>query len=104
MGLLMAKSTRPNRKEDRGLLSYLNPLSYVVSETESSEEDSKKGPLAGKNIVSVFGVPLFTKDSVDDVPDILSPPVQPAEKNSQAQESGSGFFSSIVNRLNPFKR
>jgi hypothetical protein len=29
--------------------------------------------------------------------------VQP-EKNSQPQESERGFFSSIVNRLNPFKR
>jgi peptidyl-prolyl cis-trans isomerase SurA len=104
MGSLMAKSTRLNRKEDRGLLGYLNPLSYVISETASDEEDQKKGPLAGKNIVSVFGVPLFTTDSVDDVPDILSPPVQPTEKNPQAQESSSGFFSSIVNRLNPFKR
>ena len=101
MGSLMAKSTRVNRAEDRGLLSYLNPLSYVVKETASDEEDQKSGPLAGKNIVSVFGVPLFTTDRVDDVPDILSPPVP--EKNSQA-ESGSGFFSSIVNRLNPFKR
>lgn len=101
MGSLMAKSTRVNRKEDRGLLGYLNPLSYVISETESDEEEQKKGPLAGKNIVSVFGVPLFTTDRVDDVPDILSP--QP-EKNSQAQESESGFFSSFVNRLNPFKR
>jgi hypothetical protein len=81
----------------------LNPLSYVISETASDEEEQKKGPLAGKNIVSVFGVPLFSTDRVEDVPDILSPPVQP-EKNSQAQESESGFFSSIVNRLNPFKR
>ena len=102
MGSLMAKSTRVNRAEDRGLLSYLNPLSYVVKETPSDEEDQKSGPLAGKNIVSVFGVPLFTTDRVDDVPDILSPPAP--EKNSQAQESDSGFFSSIVNRLNPFKR
>jgi peptidyl-prolyl cis-trans isomerase SurA len=103
MGSLMARSTRLNRKEDRGLLSYLNPLSYVVKETGPDEEDQKTGPLAGKNIVSVFGVPLFTTDRVDDVPDILSSPAQP-EKNSQAQESDSGFFSSIVNRLNPFKR
>ncbi|HEX7228581.1 MAG TPA: peptidylprolyl isomerase [Candidatus Binatia bacterium] len=103
MGSLMAKSTRLNRREDRGLLGYLNPLSYVVRETASDEEDQKTGPLAGKNIVSVFGVPLFTRDRVDDVPDILSPAVQP-EKNSQAQEPDSGFFSSIVNRLNPFKR
>jgi peptidyl-prolyl cis-trans isomerase SurA len=103
VGSLMAKSTRLNRKEDRGFLGYLNPLSYVISETASDEEEQKKGPLAGKNIVSVFGVPLFSTDRVEDVPDILSPPVQP-EKNSQAQESESGFFSSIVNRLNPFKR
>jgi hypothetical protein len=81
----------------------LNPLSYVVRETPSDEEDQKTGPLAGKNIVSVFGVPLFITERVDDVPDILSPSVQP-EKNSQGQESDSGFFSSIVNRLNPFKR
>jgi hypothetical protein len=72
MGSLMAKSTRLNRKEDRGFLAYLNPLSYVVSETASDEEEQKQGPLAGKNIVSVFGVPLFTTDRVDDVPDILS--------------------------------
>jgi len=104
MGSLMAKSTRLNRKEDRGFLAYLNPLSYVVSETPSNEEEQKQGPLAGKNIVSVFGVPLFTTDRVDDVPDILSPPAQPSEKNSPAQEPQSGFFSSIVNRLNPFKR
>ena len=103
MGSLMAKSTRLNRKEDRGLLSYLNPLSYVIKETASDEEDQKTGPLAGKNVVSVFGVPLFATDRVDDVPDILSPPVQ-SEKNSEPQESDSGFFSSIVNRLNPFKR
>jgi parvulin-like peptidyl-prolyl isomerase len=103
MGSLMAKSTRLNRKEDRGVLGYLNPLSYIIKETPSDQEDHK-GPLAGKNIVSVFGVPLFTTDTVDDSPDVLSPPVQPADKNSQAQESGGGFFSSIVNRLNPFKR
>ena len=103
MGSLMAKSPRLNRKEERGFLGYLNPLSYVIKETASDEEDQKAGPLAGKNVVSVFGVPLFTTDRVDDVPDILSPPVQ-AEKNSQPQESDSGFFSSIVNRLNPFKR
>lgn len=103
MGSLMAKSPRLNRKEDRGLLGYLNPFSYIVKETPSDEED-QKGPLAGKNIVSVFGVPLFTTDTVDDVPDVLSPPAQPAEKKSQTEESGGGFFSSIVSRLNPFKR
>ena len=103
MGSLLANSNRSNRKEDRGLLGYLNPLSYIIKETPSDEAD-QKGPLAGKNIVSVFGVPLFTTDTVDDSPDVLSPPVQPTDKNSQTQESGGGFFSSVVNRLNPFKR
>jgi parvulin-like peptidyl-prolyl isomerase len=101
MGSLMANSNRPIRREERGLLGYLNPLSYIVKETPSDESE-QRGPLAGKSIVSVFGVPLFTTDTIDDGPDVLSPPVQPTEKNSQ--ESGGGFFSSIVNRLNPFKR
>jgi hypothetical protein len=80
------------------LLGYLNPFSYIIKETPSDEAE-QKGPLAGKSIVSVFGVPLFTTDTIDDSPDdVLSPPVQPTDKNSQ--ESGGGFF----NRLNPFKR
>ncbi len=98
MGSLMANSNRSSRKEERGVLGYLNPFSYIIKETPSDEAE-QKGPLAGKSIVSVFGVPLFTTDTVDDSPDdVLSPPVQPTDKNSQ--ESGGGFF----NRLNPFKR
>jgi peptidyl-prolyl cis-trans isomerase SurA len=99
MGSLMAKSSRLNRKEDRGVLSYLNPLSYIIKETPMEQEDLK-GPLAGKSIVSVFGVPLFTTDTVDGSPDVLSPTLQPTDKNSPTEESGGGFF----NRLNPFKR
>lgn len=97
MGSLMAKSSRLNRKEDRSILSYFNPLSYIVKEIPSDEEDPK-GPLAGKNIVSVFGVPLFTTEAVDDVPDVPAP-TDPAEDNSKSGESG-GFFD----RLNPFGR
>ena len=99
MGSLMAKSPRLNRKEDRGVLGYLNPLSYIIKETPTEQED-QKGPLAGKSIVSVFGVPLFTTDTVDDSPDVLSPTLQSADKNSPAEKSEGGFF----NRLNPFKR
>ena len=54
------------------------------------KQDQKTGPLAGKNIVSVFGVPLFTTDRVDDVPDILSPPVQ-SEKNSNHKNQTAAF-------------
>jgi peptidyl-prolyl cis-trans isomerase SurA len=102
MDTLIAKSTRSDRKE-RTFFSYLNPLSYVTSETPLEDLDPK-GPLADKNIVSVFGVPLFTSERVDDVPDVLA---QPAEKSSGAasgseSKKSDGFFSSVVDTLNPF--
>ena len=100
---LMAKSTRTSRREERSFLSYLNPFSYIVKEVPFDEDDPKS-PLNGKKIVSVFGVPLFTTDAVEDVPDVLSTPVEKsAESGSGAAKSG-GFFSSIVDSLNPFKR
>lgn len=101
---LMAKSTRPGKKQERTLLSYLNPFSYIVKETPFEDEDPKS-PLFGKNIVSVFGIPLFTTDAVDDVPDVLSAPPDKSDGSgsSSAGQSG-GFFSSIVDSLNPFKR
>jgi peptidyl-prolyl cis-trans isomerase SurA len=99
---LMARSTRVNRKEDRSFLSYLNPLSYITSEAD--EDNDPKSALYGKKVVSVFGVPLFTRESVEDVPDVLSPPPNPpAERESKDGQSG-GFFSSIFDSLNPFKR
>jgi len=90
---LMAKSTRTVRRENRSTLSYLNPFSYIVKETPFEEEDPKS-PMAGKSIVSVFGVPLFTTDTLDDVPDVLAPP-PPAKEDK-------GFFSSVVDTINPF--
>jgi peptidyl-prolyl cis-trans isomerase SurA len=89
---LMAKSTRPARREDRSALSYLNPFSYIVKETPFEEEDPKS-PLAGKSVVSFFGVPLFTTDSVEDVPDLLNPP---------PPDAGKGVFSTIIDSINPF--
>ncbi|HVO95630.1 MAG TPA: peptidylprolyl isomerase [Terriglobales bacterium] len=90
---LMAKSTRTGRKENQSALSYLNPFSYIVKETPFEEQDPKS-PLNGKSVVSVFGVPLFTTDTPDDVPDVLSPPPPPKQDK--------GFFSSIVDTINPF--
>ena len=89
---LMARTNRPIRREERSVLSYLNPFSYIVKETPFDEDDPK-GPLAGKSVVSIFGVPLFTSDSVEDAPDIFAPPPEPAQK---------GIFSTIVDSLNPF--
>ncbi|HXG50559.1 MAG TPA: peptidylprolyl isomerase [candidate division Zixibacteria bacterium] len=99
--LVAARSLRSSRSEERGFLSYLNPFSYIVKEVPF-EEDGQGGPLAGKNVVSVLGIPLFTTEAADDVPDVLA--AQPPEpKEQEASESG-GFFSTIVDRLNPFKR
>jgi peptidyl-prolyl cis-trans isomerase SurA len=89
---LMAKSTRPARSENRSVLSYLNPFSYIVKETPFEEEDTKS-PLAGKSVVSIFGVPLFVTDSVEDTPDILNPP---------PPDTGKGVFSTIIDSINPF--
>lgn len=92
MNTLVARSMRPVRQEERSVLSYLNPFSYIVKETPFDDEDTK-GPLAGKSVVSVFGVPLFTTDTADDTPDILTPP---------KEDSGKGVFSTIIDSINPF--
>ncbi len=100
---LIANSTRPSRRQERSFLSYLNPLSYVTSETPLDELDPK-GPLADKSIVSVFGIPLFTTERADDVPDLLNPPAEkPAASSASSNQSG-GFISSVLDTLNPFSK
>ena len=90
---LMVRSNRPARPAQRSVLSYLNPLSYIVKETPFEDEDQQKGPLANKSVVSVFGTPLFVTDNPAEAPDIFAPPAEPQSK---------GIFSSIVDSLNPF--
>ncbi len=94
MSTLVANSNRAARRQDRSFMSYLNPFSYIVKETPFEEEDPKS-PLAGKSVVSILGVPLFTTETADDVPDILTPP--PPQKDSE-----KGAFSNILDSLNPF--
>jgi parvulin-like peptidyl-prolyl isomerase len=95
MNTLVANSNRSTRRgEERTFLSYFNPFSYIVKETPFDEEDPKS-PLAGKKIVSVLGVPLFTTEDVDDVPDVLTPPPPP-------KDSEKGVFSNVLDSLNPF--
>ncbi len=100
---LMASRYRRSKSES-GFLSYLNPLSYIVSETPIEGENTE-GNLSGQKIVSVFGLPLFKSDSVDDVPEDALPSLEemnsPAPKSEKTGESG-GFFSSIWKKLNPF--
>jgi peptidyl-prolyl cis-trans isomerase SurA len=100
---LVAKSSRLNKKQERSLLSYLNPFSYVYDETPF-EDDDPKSPLRDKSVVSVFGVPLFTTENVVDAPDVLSAPADSSAGSGSSSGSSGGFFSSIVDSLNPFKR
>jgi len=90
---MIARSNQPARRAPRSALSYLNPLSYIVSETPF-EDDDPKSPVSNKSVVSFFGVPLFITDTPAEVPDLLAPPPPAAESK--------GIFSSIVDSLNPF--
>ena len=94
---LVATSTSLNKRTNRSFWSFLNPF----KETEFEDEDPNS-PVHGKKIVTIFGVPLGTTDSMDDVPDILSSaPEKAAGSGSESAKTG-GFFSSIVDSLNPF--
>lgn len=102
---LLASSSRRGKREEGGFLSYLNPLSYIVKETPL-EGDEGQGQASDRNIVSIFGIPLFTKESADDVPEDPLAPVETTEGASpkpEPKESG-GFFSSVWKTLNPFSR
>jgi len=115
MDSLMAKSNRPQqRTESRSFISYLNPMTYISKEIPFDDDDPKS-PLYGKSIVTIFGMPLYTKDTSEDVPDILNAPVGgatgsgggtgldlPAGNSSGAGSSDSGFFSGMLDTLNPF--
>jgi peptidyl-prolyl cis-trans isomerase SurA len=96
---LMARSTRSKRPEERTFLSYLNPFSYIVKETPMDDDDPKS-PMAGKSTVNVFGVPLFTTDTVEDVPDVLSAPADKSSGPGSSADQSGGF----LDKLNPFKR
>ena len=106
VGSLMASSPRRRQNERSGVLSYLNPLSYFVTETPI-EGEGAKGKLSGQNVVSIFGVPLFKSDSGDDgsedlpsLEDINNPP--PKTEKTEKSEGSGGFFSSIWKSVNPF--
>lgn len=101
MDSLVAKSPRLNKSTERSWASYLNPLSYVTKEIDVEENDPKS-PMYGKKIVSVFGMPLFTTEANEDVPDVLSPPAPEKPTEKPPDKPSGGFFSSIVDSLNPF--
>lgn len=98
---LMAARSRRSKNEPSGFLSYLNPLSYIVSEIPIEGEDAQ-GELSGQNIIKVFGIPLFKTDSPADVPEDVLPPLDGITEPTPKSESSGGFFSGLWNTLNPF--
>lgn len=110
MDSLVGSAPEKKSNERSSFLSYLNPLSYIVSETPIEGEDSGK-EVSGRNIVSVFGVPLFTTESADATADtILSPstadtilpPSEEKDGSAKKSDESPGVFSSILKTLNPF--
>lgn len=98
---LMAARSRRSKTEQSSFLSYLNPLSYIVSEIPIEGEDAQ-GELSGQNIVKIFGIPLFKTDSPADVPEDVLPPLEEITNPTPKSESSGGFFSGIWRTLNPF--
>jgi len=87
--LVAGSNPSARRSEERTFLSYFNPFSYIVKQTPVEDIDPKS-PIAGRSIVSVFGVPLGTAETPDQAPDVLNPP--PAKSSDK----------SILDSLNPF--
>ncbi len=98
---LMAARSRRSKTEESSFLSYLNPLSYIVSEIPIEGEDAQ-GELSGQNIVKIFGIPLFKTDSPADVPEDVLPPLEEITNPTPKPESSGGFFSGLWRTLNPF--
>jgi hypothetical protein len=101
--LMATSASRRNKNEDSSFLSYLNPLSYIFTTTPIEGEDDQ-GPSSGRSIISLFGTPLFTTDSGDDVADDPLAPTTTNEKSDQKSRDSGGFFSSIWRSLNPFSK
>ncbi|MFQ5849051.1 MAG: peptidylprolyl isomerase [Candidatus Binatia bacterium] len=96
---LMASASLRSDSEEHGFWSYLNPLSYIMSETPVEDETGEN--LAGESIVSLFGVPVFVTESADSVEE--EPLIQPEEREGSGEsEESQGFFSSIWDSISPF--
>lgn len=98
--LMASSAARRSRNDDSSFLSYFNPLSYLFN-TKPIEGEEAEGEVSGRNVVSLFGVPLFTTESGEIPDDPLAPP---SEKSDQKSQDSGGFFSSIWKTLNPFSK
>lgn len=99
---LMASTSRRRAEKERTFLSYLNPLSYIMTETPLEGKDGE-AELGSQNVVSILGVPLFVTES-GDLPEGLDslPQAQESNGSNEGSEKSGGFFSSVWDTINPF--
>lgn len=98
MDTLVASGTR--RTSESSFWDFLNP--FKKTPTEDVDETGKPSPLAGQDVITLFGTPLFRSDSPDDadqVSEVLTPVENPQATAEQPKPS-PGFWS----RLNPFSK
>jgi len=113
---LMASESSREPKE-RSLLSKLNPFSYIIKSTPDEVEEGEYP--SDERTVRIFGMPIFRTESAGDLDEdvvILSEPAAPAEGTVQTKEptgpeaspvpndseNSKGFFSKVLDGLNPF--
>lgn len=113
---LMASESSREPKE-RSFLSKLNPFSYIIKSTSVEEEEGEYP--SDERTVSIFGMPIFQTESAGDLDEdivILSEPAAPAEGTGHTKEptgpeasqepndskNSKGFFSKVLDGLNPF--
>jgi peptidyl-prolyl cis-trans isomerase SurA len=103
MSSLAASTSKGARSERSGLLSYLNPFSYIFKETPiEEEEEGKPSRETDQSVISFLGTPLFKTDSADDVPEDPVGALEP--KTSDKSQDSGGFFSSVWQSINPFSK
>jgi peptidyl-prolyl cis-trans isomerase SurA len=100
---LMASESLKGSGKERGFLSYLNPLSYIVKETPV--EDELGEDFSDEKTVSILGIPLFVTESAEETEEeslIQLDPEEETGKSSETDESSEGSSRSIWDKINPF--
>ncbi len=100
---LMVSNEKDSSNERSSMLSYLNPLSYIISKSPAEDEESEN--LTGESVGSIFGMPFFLSESAEEVPEgavVLPGEVEPVGESAGGTEESPDFFSSILDTVNPF--
>jgi len=98
MDTLVASGSKRSRNESSSFWDYLNPFKSAPI----GDDELGQNPNAGQDVISLFGTPLFRRESADDrqtTDEILAPIENPQGAAETPKQSG-GFWRS----LNPFAK